>query len=174
MNSLSNIKLERFVRHLSLASKRIEERKNARKELTTQLTKVKKVSLAKPRKSIVEKELKELEDRIARVLETESKIMQRQEYDESQYDVLKKKLAVIEERLGSYLTERGERRKRVTELEEKIRKSAKNKEIALIESQLNDMEKKYIEFKKKGYNKNILNKIKSRIDSLKARLADKK
>lgn len=112
MEAVSDINAEgmkRFVKHLCLTSKRHEEREKARNNLDWQLKKVKQITLTqKPRKWLIEKELRELERKISTALEYERRLFGMSEADNSLIRQLKDRIFSLEYQLkqSEYMKEK--------------------------------------------------------------------
>ena len=75
VSDISSEGMRRFVRHLCVLSKRHEQRERARQGLDMQLRKVKEITLTqKPRKRLIEQELRELERKISIAIENERRL----------------------------------------------------------------------------------------------------
>jgi chromosome segregation ATPase len=86
---------------------------------------------------------------------------------------LNEALESLKGRLGGYIEKKTERDKKIKQLEEKIKATpVKKHELIATRKQLEQLERKYNQLSKGAYKKEILIKIKERIDSLKQRLAE--
>ena len=92
--------LKEFVRHVCIVIKKHHEREEARTGLERQIKKVKTISLAKnPKRWLIEKELKVLNNKISLALEKESKLLGMGEKDSAVILELKNKIQQLEREL---------------------------------------------------------------------------
>ena len=92
--------LKEFVRHVCIVIKKHHEREEARTGLERQIKKIKTISLAKnPKRWLIEKELKALNNKISLALEKESKLLGMGEKDSAVILELKNKIQQLEREL---------------------------------------------------------------------------
>lgn len=191
--------LKKFVRHLCVVSKKYDDRESARKGLKTQIKKVKTISLAKnPKRWLVEKELKALNDKISLVLEKESKLLGIEEKDSALIAELQNKIQRLEseivgrERSGEEkikemsdaLTALREKVKQVAELktgrEQRIKELERRikgapptatQKTLLLRGQIKALEERYNKMRPR-YSREELSSVENRIRFLKDRLAE--
>jgi chromosome segregation ATPase len=144
--SIGTRTFKKFFRKLVIASSKLKERERAREEISTHITKIKRLA-AHPRtkKETVTAELEILNQRVAEVIEGEKTMQKRIEKLETKAEA---KPPVEKKREG----------------EEKLLE---------MEKQIYDAEKKYLELEKKGVkDEKFLEDLKKRIDDSK-KLLDK-
>jgi len=163
---LSPRKLKKFIKHLCLASKVIEERDIAKKNLSEHIKSLKKHVKGKQ----VAKTLKELEDRINFTIEKEKKAAKIHHHEPFHHEQLREKMQQLDSKLKTFTESYAERKKRIQELEKKITgKDSKQNIIAEIKETVAKLEKKYKELVKK-HDKEYMEKIKEKIQALKSKL----
>lgn len=109
--------MKSFVKHLCLLSKRHEQREKSRDILDMQMRKVKQILLTqKPRRWLIEKELRELEKKISIALEYERKLIGMRESDSILFKQLKDKVFSLEYQLKQSETIRNSELEKNTEL----------------------------------------------------------
>jgi len=113
--------MKSFVKHLCRISKKHEQREAARGHLDQQLRKVKEITLTqKPRKWLIEKELKELERKITLALDNERKLIGMRQADSILIKQLKDELFSLEYQLKESevmrIAEEEKNRKAISEL----------------------------------------------------------
>ncbi len=172
IGEVNPVLVKRFLRHLVLASRRINEREKARQQLKKHIDKIKRVSVNKP--ELLDRELSGLSAKINKLLDAEynllnlrrkdartivqldSKVRELESMLISKTEKNYRSLARIEEsfkRLQLYLEKqerlRKEREQRMQELEEKIQQRIlqRNNEIAKIEHKLDELERVYSRLK---------------------------
>lgn len=117
--------MKSFVKHLCLISKKHEQREKSRQHLDTQFKKVKQVTLTqKPRKWLIEKELKELEKKMTIAIDNERKLIGMREADSNLIRQLKDELFSLEYQLKE---------------SEELRKTEEEKNRALISDLTNSV-----------------------------------
>jgi chromosome segregation ATPase len=161
------IKARIALHYLAKATKKMHERENSRKRLAAQLKQLKKIST-----NTLQKHLTELEKRINETVRIENKILKSQSQEDHFHADLKRKINVLEGKLGKYMDTKDVREKRIKELEEKMTEKPAKHEVSLdIKESIQKMEKIYEEAKKsKKYAKKDLDRIRKRISSLKNKL----
>lgn len=165
------IKARIALHYLAKATKKAYDRENARKKLAAQLKQLKKIST-----NTLQKHLTELENRINETVRIENKILKSQSQEDHFHADLKRKINVLEGKLGKYMDTKEARESRIKELEEKMGEKPKTKhEVSLdIKESIHRMEKIYQAAKKsKKYAKKDLDRIRKRISSLKNKLKSK-
>lgn len=89
--------MKRFVKHLCILSKKHEQREKARQGLDMQLRKVKEITLTqKPRKWLIEKELRELQRKISLALDNERRLVGMRQADSNLIRQLKDEVFRLE------------------------------------------------------------------------------
>jgi chromosome segregation ATPase len=158
-----------LLRHLGRASKTVVEKDAAKQKLQEQVSKLKKLSKAKEYR----KEMRELEKRLADVVEKEEEIARHQKTRDVSNKRMRDKIQELEKRLTRYLEQRKIREKRIGEIEDKIRKRfmVEQNQIEIIEEQLKGLERIYENISsQKKHTKEELAAVKSKIEKLKNRL----
>lgn len=172
MAILADVDIEKtrlFLRHLGRASKTVLEKDAAKQKLQEQVSKLKKMSKAKEYR----KEMRELEKRLADVVEKEEEIIRHQRTKGISTRRMREKIQELEKRLTHYLEKRKIREKRIAELEDKIRKRfmVEQNQIEIIEEQLKGLERIYENISsQKKHTKEELAAVKGKIKKLKKRL----
>jgi len=188
--------MKKFLKHLFIVSKKYKESELAKKGLEKQIKKVKFISFKKPKRWLIEKELKVLEGKVSDVLSKEAEILRLGREESDKTIELKSRIGELEmelrhavrigeedkekiSQLSLSLDEmkkafgnRFEREKRIKELEKRVITTAKKrKEFSVLGSQIKNLEEKYNALKEKGIGKEKLAAVKEKIESLKYRLA---
>lgn len=160
--------LKRFMKHLCLVSHKYHSRDEAREDMDKQLLKLKKLSLGKQsNKKIIEKGMKELNDKISLVLQKEAQILQienrervmmgRLENAQSMQNSVENKdifcslndsINSLHKKLDRIIDINDSRKKRVKEIEEKIKKSSRSGKLG-IKKRIKKLELKYRSMKGK-------------------------
>jgi len=120
--NIDNAKVTLFLRQLSSSKKKIDERKKAKQGLLKQIKRVRNISLPKKKKIILEREIKELELKINELIGTERKLFTQQQQELFFSKVLEQRISALEEKINEFLSYRKERKKKIEELEQKIKK----------------------------------------------------
>jgi len=157
--------------YLSLAKHKIDQREIAKQKLAAQISALKKISTKSVQKHVAELE-KDIEDAIQK----ERNIISTQKTEDEYHQELIEKIDMLEARLGKYLETKEARKKRILELENKIkRKMASRKEkLADLRDAIRNLEKLYASAKKdKTVSKMRLRSIKTKIRKLKQKLKNK-
>jgi len=155
--------------HLSRAARKIKQKEEARGKLAEQVEKLKKVSKSR----VSRKEIKELEKRLADVLQKEEEILRHQKTREMFSRRVREKIEELEKKLSRYIETKRQRERRITELEGKIRRrfAVEQREVEILEQQITGLEELFGRISgEKRYSKAQLRKVKSKIESLKKRL----
>ncbi len=171
--NIDHAKVSLFLKNLSLAQKKINERKTAKEELSRQFKKVKDISLPKTKQPILERELKELQNKISNVVEAEKKLVTQQQRDFFMTKELERRINAFEQKINEFLSYRKERQIKVEALEKKIKKNVmtRTQRKNNLQQQIKKLEDKYNLIKKsKQYNPELLEKIEERINNLKQKL----
>ena len=111
-SQISSHQLKRFVRHLSLVTKHYYERENAKKNLDSQLNKIKKTSN-------LDKDIELLNQKINLLLEKETKVAELG-LNKKMPSSIQKKIALLEEQLELTETERDKLTKENIDLRKNI------------------------------------------------------
>lgn len=167
------LKVRLFLKNLCFAKEKLEERKEAKHNFKKQIEKVKKISGQKTNKKVFNQELQALEQRMSNLIEAEKKIMTRQQQEYTFSSFLEGRIAAMEKKIDEFLKYKEERRKKVEELEHKIKNKTitRTERIFLVKQQINNLEKKLENLKKsKKYSEEDLKKIEERIKFLKQKL----
>lgn len=156
--------------HLMRARRIVEGKREAKNRLDEQIQKLKKSTRAKTAR----KEIKELEKRLADVLEKEEEIIRHQKTREISSRNIRGRIHELEGKLSKYIELKRKRDKRVVELESKIKKkfSVEKRQVDILEEQLVHLEMLFGKISSdKKYTKSQISSVKKKIDSLKKRLA---
>ncbi len=156
--------------HLMRAMRSVEGKREAKKKLDEQIEKLKKSTRAKTAR----KEIKELEKRLAEVLEKEEEIIRHQKTREISSMNIRERIHELEGKLSRYIELKRKRDKRVVELESKIKKkfSVEKRQVDILEEQLVHLEGLFGKISSdKKYTKSQISNVKKKIGSLKKRLA---
>lgn len=156
--------------HLNKALDKVNKREESRKKLREQMEKVRKASRSKAHM----KEMKELEKRLADVIEKEQEMIMHHRARESFNRRIKDKIDELETKLSRYLAAKRKRGARIKELEKKIKRrfAAEQKEIEILEEQIMGIEEMYRKISgEKTHTKDELDRVKKKIESLKERLS---
>ena len=136
-----------LLKHLAIANKKFVKRHEAHKSLHKHLENVRKVSGSRSKKKDVENALGKLEGKINEVLEIEKQLISRQSFEMAYGNLLKKK---IEDLKGVKLT------KKPVKKDDTLKK------------QIRDLEFKFNKMKKmQNYDKEVIDRVKNRINELK-------
>jgi hypothetical protein len=166
---LSPRKLKSFVKHLCLATKLIEERDAAKKDLSEHFEAIKKLSSSKTGQKNLPKSLKELKVKIDDTIEKEKRAVKIQHHVPLHAEKLNQKIELLDSKLQEYAVQHEERKSRVAELEKKIVNDPKAQMIKELREQVSGLEQKYREMLK-NHSAQSLEKFKSKIDVLKSKI----
>jgi len=157
--------------YLGLAKHKLDQREHARKKLATQISQLKKIST-----SSIKKRITELEQDIVEALSREKKIKTAQFTEEEHHKELVKKIDKLEKKLGKFLDSKDSRKRRIQELEAKIKQkmSTRKEKLEDIKASIKTLEKLYTDAKKdKSISKMRLKTIQAKIKKLKEILKSK-
>lgn len=162
--------LKRFVKHLCIISKKYEDKESARRDLRRQITKLKTASLSKKTKRyVLEKELKDLENKINSVLEKELELLTLGKQD----SILIRKLNDRLQQLEDHFNITKEKLDIFTSKKVSAKKPAKT--ISATELKIKEMEARYEKLKKEGkLSRFDLSRIEGKINALKKKLENKR
>lgn len=165
---LSPRKLKRFIKHLCLATKAIEERDQAKQQLSEHLKKLKTGKLSK---SNLAKGIKELEKHIDNTIEKEKKAIKIHHHEPSHQERLREKMQELDSKLKSLTEFHIKRQERIQQLEKKITSKADPKQriIKEVKDTIAKLEKKYEKLAKE-HDAQDMEKIKEKINLLKSKL----
>lgn len=167
---ISSTKFERMFTHLTLASKKAEEKQLAREKVKKQIGKIRKASLETypPKKKVVDREITKLEKNIADMLEKENTIIKTQKKDEESINELQDKTGAINEKLEKL----NEMLLSLNAQSEKIPEPQLPQEhLSTLQHNLSLLEQKHEVLKRSGqHNPEVLTRIEQRINSLKQKL----
>ena len=158
--------------YLGLAKHKLDQREHARKKLATQISQLKKIST-----SSIKKRITELEQDIVEALSREKKIKTAQFTEEEHHKELVSKIDRLEKKLGKFLDSKESRKRRIQELEIKIkqRMASRKEKIDDIKVAIKNLEKLHREAKKdKSVSKMRLKTIQTKIKKLKEKIKAKK
>jgi chromosome segregation ATPase len=158
--------------YLGLAKHKLDQREHARQKLATQISQLKKIST-----SSIKKRITELEQDIVEALSREKKIKTAQFTEEEHHKELVKKIDRLEKKLGKFLDSKESRKKRIQELEAKIkqRMASRKEKIDDIKVAIKNLENLYRDAKKdKTVSKMRLKTIQAKIKKLKEKIKAKK
>ena len=170
----------RFLKHLAIATSRIEHRKEARKVLENQIQNIKRISNQRTKdKTLLEKEINSLRDQIDHVLDIETKLIHHVTSEKDSDKGIKRHIEKLENKIDNYEKARLDRQKRIDELERKIKGSfetkSKSSEIAQLENHIGLIERQTAMLEKQGKAKaeDIAN-LRRKISEYKKRIAELK
>jgi chromosome segregation ATPase len=119
---------QRFLKHLSLAYKRIQESDALRQDLKEHIQVIRDLSSSKQcRPSDIQSALKELEEKIEEALSRQTKVIQSVSDEQSFNAQLLRRITSVEKHIENYVKTQQRRQERIRELELKIRRRAKRK-----------------------------------------------
>lgn len=161
-------KAKTLLLYLSLAKHKIDQREFARKKLDAKISALKNVST-----SSIKKHVEDLEKDIAEAIKKEHKIVTSQKVENQFHKELVDKIDKLEGRLEKYLATKEARKKRIQQLEDKIKQKlvSRKEKIREIKDSIKHLEELYKKAKKdKKVSRMRLKSIKSKIEKLKAQL----
>ena len=179
-SSIAPRRLKRFVRHLSVITKRHQDREKARVEMREQMERLKKFST---KKKEMDEELRELDSKVSEVLEREKDLLSMEKAGSSSSGDLMRKtienrqminemkdsLSQIKDRLETYIDVKTERQRKINHLEKKIRSKVKVKnDLSSFKKRLASLEELYERLKREGED---VSRVEDRIKDLKLRLS---
>ncbi|MBW2969672.1 hypothetical protein KY319_00960 [Candidatus Woesearchaeota archaeon] len=153
--------------YLAKATHKQTQREIAKKKVQLSIKQLKKIST-----KTLQKNLEELEGHIAEAIQREQQIQTRQKGEEAVHGALKHKITQLETKLGRYLETQEQRKKRIQELEEKIKHKfeTKREKIQTLKEDLNKLTKMLQSAKKAKANKKRLERIEKRIKQVKNKI----
>lgn len=157
--------------YLSLAKHKIDQREIAKQKLAAQISALKKISTKS-----VQKHVADLEKDIAEAIQKERNIISTQKTEDEQHQELVNKIDMLEAKLGKYLETKEARKKRILELEAKIKKkmASRKEKLADLKDSIKSLEKLYSSAKKdKKVSRKRLKSIEAKIKNLKQKLKKK-
>ncbi|MBD3303880.1 hypothetical protein GF343_01950 [Candidatus Woesearchaeota archaeon] len=157
--------------YLSLAKHKIDQREIAKQKLAAQISALKKISTKS-----VKKHVADLEKDIAEAIQKERNIISTQKTEDEQHQELVSKIDMLEAKLGKYLETKEARKKRILELEAKIKKkmASRKEKLAGLKDSIKSLEKLYSSAKKdKKVSRKRLKSIEAKIKNLKKKLKKK-
>jgi len=156
-----------FLYYLARATHRLDERDIARKKVELSIKQLKKLSTKD-----LHGHIEELEGHITEAIHREKQIQSHQKGEESVHGELKHKITKLESKLGKYLDTQEERKKRIMELEEKIKSKfqSKREKTEALRADLNRLLKLYKGAKKAKVPKEHLLRIAKRMEQVKCRI----
>ncbi|MBW3001544.1 hypothetical protein KY338_00100 [Candidatus Woesearchaeota archaeon] len=161
-------KTKSLLLYLSLAKHKIDQREFAKQKLAAQISALKKISTKTIKKHVVD-----LEKDIAEAIATEKKIITSQKTEDEHHRELVEKIDKLEGKLEKYLNTKEARKRRILELELKIKKkmASRREELAGLRDAIKNLEKLYASAKKdKKVSKMRLKSIETKIKKLKQKL----
>ena len=165
---LSPKKLKKFIKHLCLATRKVEERLEAHDNLDKHIASLKRMASRKSRN--VSKGFMELRDRIDDLIEKEKQAINIRHHEPLHNVKLKDRLQQLDDKFKTYRDFHVKRQKRIQDLERKITGKTTKKEV------IKEVKEK-IEKLRNRYNRLIdrcseedLEKIKNKIELLKSKL----
>ncbi|MFH1641645.1 MAG: hypothetical protein ABIC04_01970 [Nanoarchaeota archaeon] len=178
--------LRRYIKHLAIVSDKYREREDARDGLKKQIKKLTASSLGKKTKQHIMNEFRDLEKQVSIVLNKESEIlrmktegvdyknlMQEIGVNRKEIDEIKNSVVELNRKIDTLVDTKLGREVRIKKLEKRIKVShKKKKELPVVSDKLMLLEKKYMQIKDDPkYTKEMLDKIKFKIDTLKVKTA---
>jgi len=168
---LSPHKLKKFVRHLCLAAKTIEERDMAKEHLSQHLDNLKKLASSKAKHKTISKGLKELEQHIENTIEKEKRATKIRPNEPFHQEMLKKKIDELNAKFDMMNEALTERQQKIASIEKKINTKVdqKQKQVQEIQDMIEKLEEKYKDMAKSS-NVAIAAKVQEKIQLLKSKL----
>ncbi|VVB81689.1 Uncharacterised protein [uncultured archaeon] len=157
-----------YLYYLARATHKVMQREIAHKKVQLSIKQLKKLSTKD-----LQKNLEELEGHITEAIHREKQIQTHQTGEEGVHGELKHKITQLESKLTKYLETQETRKKRVMELEEKIKHKfeSKREKIAILKEDLRKLLKLYQQAKKSKVDRNKLLKIAQRMEQVKCKMA---
>ena len=170
-------RMRRFFKNLASIYLKHKKRQQAHKDLHSQLSKVKKISMSKSQKKEVEKEIQELKDKINSLLEMQGHHAL-PESKKKQDSEIKARIDKLEDKLQTLIDKRSQRQERIDQIERKIKdKFMENKDkkeiLRMLREQVSRLTDKYERLASdKSADKKKLNELKSRLERTKHTLRE--
>lgn len=201
---LNPLKLRRFIRHLSVASIRAEEKAAKNKEVLEKIDKIRQLSISKgATKEQIDAELTDFESTIREVIRDETLILEEQRKGTKQVTELRKMVEMLSQRIielgRQYATEMDEKEQKILELRDALASAHitiaesgidRKKKIDIIEQKVKDkavpiheelnlqmkmLEEKHAEMKKSGkHPRSELERLKKIMEAHKKKIAELK
>ena len=155
-----------FLYYIARATHKLMQREIARKKVDLSIKQLKKISTKD-----IQKNLEELEGHITEAIHREKQIIGHQAGEESVHAELKHKITRLDEKLTKYLETQEARKKRVVELEEKIKQKfeTKREKINALKEDLKKLMKLYAQAKREK-DKTRLLRIAKRMEQIRCRI----
>ncbi|HSU72685.1 MAG TPA: hypothetical protein VLJ21_02455 [Candidatus Binatia bacterium] len=164
---VDHLKAQTLFHFCAKSTRKLIERDYVRKELESQIRKLRKIG-----NKNVQGQMVELERKIAAAIALEQRIAGHQTDEDVFHRKLRDRIEQLEKRLGSFLESREARANRIHELEGKImdRLATRSQKIALVREDITKLEKIHTELEKQSKAKTRLQQIDERLHDLKDRL----
>ncbi|MEM3154589.1 MAG: hypothetical protein QW165_03440 [Candidatus Woesearchaeota archaeon] len=156
-----------FLYYLARAMHKVDERELARKKVNLALKQLKKISTKD-----LHSHIEELEGHISEAITKEKQILGHQKGEEAVHTELAHKITRLEKKLGKYLQSQEARKKRIEELENKIKSKfeSKRERIEILRDGLKKLVKLYHEAKKSNAPKERLLGIARRMENIRCKI----
>jgi len=165
-----------FLKHLAIASYKVERRREARDELEKQIQNIKRISSERTKdKNVLEKEIEILKEQIEHLLQVESKLINKYAEDQGTSNDMKVQVRKLEDKIDRYMQSKEQRQKRVEEIERKIKGkvSETSSEIPKIENHISMIERQVALLQKQGKASNDdADKMKARIEGYRKKIEE--
>lgn len=157
-----------YLYYLARATHKVMQREISRKKVELSIKQLKKLSTKD-----IHGHIEELEGHIVEAIQREKQIQGHQKGEEGVHGELKHKIVRLESKLTRYLDTQEARKKRILELEEKVKQKfeTKRERIVALREDLKKLMKLYKEAKKTKANKQKLLRIAKRMEQLKAKVS---
>lgn len=174
--------LRRFLKHLANVSVKYKQKEKAKEDLEKHVEQLKADAMEKRSRKKIQEGFDKLNEKISTVLEKESEIlsmrgadiakvkdlMKKVEETESKMVQVENKCDELKQKIESINDIKIQREQRIIELEKKIQKSAKKREVIPgLSDKLAELEARFEKMKASGkYDISVLDKMKFKLDAL--------
>ncbi len=157
-----------YLYYLARATHKVMQREIAHRKVELSIKQLKKLSTKD-----LHGHIEELEGHIVEAISKEKQIQAHQQGEESVHGELKHKIVKLESKLGRYLDTQDARKKRVDELEQKIKSKfeSKKEKITALKQDFNKLMKLYSKARKAKASKEQLLGLARRIENVKAKIS---
>jgi len=164
---IDRTKSSMFLYYVARATHRVMKRDVMRKKVALSIKQLKKISTKELRKHV-----DALEMHITEAIHREKQIQGHQKSEESVHGELKHKITKLESKLGKYLDTQEARKKRMEEIEQKIKEkfATKREKINMLKEDYKKLQKLYNHAKKAKAPKRKLQRMKNRMITLKTKI----
>ncbi len=167
-NLIDRTKSSLYLYYVARATHRQLQREIAHKKVELSIKQLKKISTKD-----LQKNLEELEGHIVEAIQRERQIQAHQKGEEGVHHELKHKITRLDSKLGRYLDTQEARKKRLQEIEEKIKQKfeSKRERITALKEDLTRLLKIYKEAKKAKADKHKLLMLARRMEQVKNKIS---